>query len=84
MSNRLDLVVGGMDCVDCAHVLQKSLQRLDGVEDCSVNFASGRMQVMGTVVFEDVNRCVSGLGYSVTNNALPQSQWENYIARLMM
>ena len=43
MNNRLDLVVGGMDCVDCAHVLQKSLQRLDGVEDCSVNFASGRM-----------------------------------------
>lgn len=73
MNNRLDLVVGGMDCVDCAHVLQKSLQRLDGVEDCSVNFASGRMQVTGTVVFEDVNRCVSGLGYSVTNNALPQT-----------
>ena len=73
MNNRLDLVVNGMDCIDCAHVLQDSLQRMDGVEDCSVNFASGRMQVIGTVVFEDVNRCVSGLGYSVTNKALSQS-----------
>ena len=72
-NNRLDLVVDGMDCVDCAHVLQKSLQRLVGVEDCSVNFASGRMQVTGTIMFEDVNKCVSGLGYSVTNNALSQS-----------
>ena len=73
MNTRLDLVVNGMDCIDCAHVLQDSLQRMDGVEDCSVNFASGRMQVIGTVVFEDVNRCVSGLGYSVTNKALSQS-----------
>ena len=73
ITNRLDLVVDGMDCVDCAHVLQKSLQRLDGVEDCSVNFASGRMQVIGTVLFEDVSKCVSGLGYGVADNVLSES-----------
>ena len=73
ITNRLDLVVDGMDCVDCAHVLQESLQRLDGVEDCSVNFASGRMQVIGTVLFEDVSKCVSGLGYGVADNVLSES-----------
>ncbi|MBH27894.1 MAG: heavy metal translocating P-type ATPase [Chloroflexi bacterium] len=73
ITNRLDLVVDGMDCVDCAHVLQKTLQRLDGVEYCSVNFASGRMQVMGTMSFKDVSRCVSGIGYSVTDNILLES-----------
>ncbi|HJO90814.1 MAG TPA: cation transporter, partial [Anaerolineales bacterium] len=73
ITNRLDLVVDGMDCVDCAHVLQKSLQRLDGVEDCSVNFASGRMQVIGTVLFEDVSKCVSGLGYGVADNVRSES-----------
>ena len=73
VTNRFDLVVDGMDCVDCAHVLQKSLQRLDGVEYCSVSFASGRMQVTGTILFKDVSRCVSRLGYGITDNALSES-----------
>ena len=73
MNGELEWVITGMDCADCALTLQKSVERLDGVQVCSVNLASGRMRVRGSVAVVAVSGTVTALGYGVlADNALGQ------------
>jgi len=84
MNGELELVITGMDCADCALTLQKSIERLDGVQACSVNFASGRMRVHGSVAVVAVSGTVTALGYGVAatglglNAASSIGDWETY------
>jgi Cu+-exporting ATPase len=43
------ITISGMDCASCAVSIQKSLQKLDGINEASVNFALGKAKV----VFDD-------------------------------
>ncbi|MBN1964065.1 MAG: copper-translocating P-type ATPase, partial [Anaerolineae bacterium] len=36
----VDLAITGMDCVNCANTVERALQKVDGVLDAQVNFAS--------------------------------------------
>ena len=74
MNGELELVITGMDCADCAQTLQKSVARLAGVQDCSVNFGSGRMRVSGSVAASAVNGTVTALGYGVAADTAPGEQ----------
>ena len=38
--NQKIICIGGMTCAACAHRVEKSIKKLDGVESVSVNFAS--------------------------------------------
>ena len=44
-SSRLDLAISGMSCANCASTIEKSLQKLTGVLDAPVNFASERASI---------------------------------------
>ena len=67
------LAIEGMDCSDCARVLEHSVGRLDGVLAVTVNFAAEKMRVeydARQVTRGSIERRVRGTGY-----ALPASGW---------
>jgi Cd2+/Zn2+-exporting ATPase len=74
------LPVEGMDCADCALVIEHSLRRLDGVLNVSVNYAAGRAwieydtrAVKRKVIFERI----ANLGYQVVV-AREESWWQRH------
>ncbi len=60
---KLDFVIEGMDCADCALQLEKGVGKLDGVEACKVNFTMAKLEVHGDVAPEKVMQQVQELGY---------------------
>ncbi|MCP4141729.1 MAG: cation-translocating P-type ATPase [Chloroflexi bacterium] len=67
MKQKLELNITGMDCADCALTLEKSLVKLDGVEDCQVNFSLAKMEILGDADEEKVRKQIKRLGYGVTD-----------------
>ncbi|HZD58359.1 MAG TPA: cation-translocating P-type ATPase [Anaerolineales bacterium] len=62
------LPVEGMDCSDCALVVEHSLSRLDGVLNVNVNYAAQTMQVeydSQLISRRAIEKRVAGLGYHV-------------------
>ena len=68
-AGRQDLAIEGMTCAACSNRIQRKLNRLDGVADAQVNFATGRATITladGIGVPEDVLReTIEGLGYGL-------------------
>jgi Cu+-exporting ATPase len=65
---RLELPIEGMTCSSCAGRVEKSLNKLDGVE-ATVNFATERATVSfdpGRVAPEELVGAVEGVGYSAS------------------
>ncbi|MBS1252348.1 MAG: Copper-exporting P-type ATPase [Anaerolineales bacterium] len=63
---KIDLPIAGMTCANCATTIERTLQRLDGVVDASVNFASEKAMVAyvpGVVSRVDLVRAVEDAGY---------------------
>ena len=86
IDERLELIITGMDCADCAATLKQSVVSLDGVEACSVNFGSGRMRVQGKVAEAAVARAVTALGYGVAASSTPGGDAEehSFLRRLIL
>jgi P-type Cu+ transporter len=65
MIARSDIAVEGMTCAACANRIQRTLTKLDGVEQVQVNFANGRATVMhDQAVGDDTLRAaIERLGY---------------------
>jgi Cu+-exporting ATPase len=61
------LMVDGMTCAACANRIQRKLDKLDGVTDVQVNFATGRASVTRDITVTDAELAavIGGLGYSV-------------------
>lgn len=60
------LSVGGMTCAACVRRVEKTLQALEGVQDVSVNLASGKAVVVhrdGVVSLDDFQRALEEAGY---------------------
>ena len=45
MSREMDVPVTGMTCANCVATVERTLQRVDGVQEASVNFATERARV---------------------------------------
>jgi Cu+-exporting ATPase len=60
-------MVDGMTCAACANRIQRKLDKLDGVTDVQVNFATGRASVTRDITVTDAELAavIGGLGYSV-------------------
>ncbi len=56
-------VIHGIDCANCARTIEISLARLDGIEACELNAATGRLRVRGTVDAATIIAHVRSLGY---------------------
>jgi Cd2+/Zn2+-exporting ATPase len=82
------LPIDGMDCADCALVIDHSLGRLDGVLNVSVNYAAGRLWIeydTTAVRRRAILRRVEHLGYRVVEDKKEtwwQRNWELALAGL--
>ncbi len=64
--------VMGMHCASCASVIKRSLQKLDGIESCEVNYGTEKAKVSydpDKVSVEKMNKEIDKLGYTL---AAPQ------------
>ena len=57
--------ITGMDCADCAKSIERGVAKLDGVQTCAINFATGTLKVAGPTPRTDVVQRVQALGYNV-------------------
>jgi Cu+-exporting ATPase len=67
-TQRLRLPVAGMTCANCAMNIERTVKKLDGVADASVNFAAEEANVEydpETVKPDDIIQSVEGAGFSV-------------------
>jgi P-type Cu+ transporter len=64
-SQRSDIAVEGMTCAACANRIQRSLTKLDGVDEARVNFANGRATVLhaADVDVAELRHTIEQLGY---------------------
>ena len=63
------LSVKGMDCVSCANVITKTLQKSSGVDSIAINFATNQAHLTydpQTTSIPKLNKLLSHLGYSLT------------------
>jgi Cd2+/Zn2+-exporting ATPase len=68
LQQSLSLRVEGMDCADCAAKLEKGINGLEGVAECQVSFATGKLTLVGDPALLDldqIQRRVRGLGYTL-------------------
>src|SRR4051794_28013676 len=64
----VSLPLTGMTCAACARTIERTLQKVDGVAQASVNFATSRAEVRFDPAATDVPRLVDavrGVGYDV-------------------
>ncbi len=76
---KIKFSIHGMTCVVCSSTCQKSIQKLDGVKSCNVNFASGVALVeydKDKVTPKDIYDAVNRSGYKAVP-AQSQAQKEN-------
>jgi Cu+-exporting ATPase len=73
---RADVPVEGMTCTACAGRIERKLGRLDGVDEATVNFASGRATVShdGSIDGDDIRTVVESLGYAVGSDDEPEGE----------
>ncbi len=62
--------ISGMHCVSCANSIESSLNKIEGVKNASVNFASGKLYLDAPNVSDDkVKKAVLGAGnYSIIDD----------------
>ncbi len=61
----LSLPVAGMTCAACAGRVQRALGKVPGVQEASVNYATGRAEVRGSAPLPDLLGAVAKAGYAV-------------------
>ncbi|NLG09270.1 MAG: copper ion binding protein, partial [Deinococcales bacterium] len=72
VTERTSLAVSGMTCASCTARVERSLKRLDGVVDASVNLATERASVTylpGLLTPADLSAAVTAAGYEAREAA---------------
>lgn len=62
-------LLDGLHCAACSWLVEKSVERLDGVQEARVNYATSRLRVRwreGVSGVGDVAQCVAHIGYRAT------------------
>ncbi len=62
------LKINGMTCSSCANIIEKKVNKISGVENATVNFATERLSVKyneAAIDIEDIKKAVKDVGYSV-------------------
>ncbi|MBZ0296643.1 MAG: cadmium-translocating P-type ATPase, partial [Anaerolineae bacterium] len=57
--------IGNMDCAHCAQEVETGVRRLQGVEKVDVDFATGKMMLVGDVPFDTLRTRVEALGKTI-------------------
>jgi Cu2+-exporting ATPase len=73
------LMIDGLTCAACSWLIRRSLEQIDGVEEASVNAATGRARIVWNnekVPFSRLLRLIAELGYRphLVTGSLPDAQ----------
>ena len=74
---RIDIPVTGMNCASCVRRVERSLAKVDGVAEASVNFAAEKATVRylaGEVALPDLGKAVEDAGYGVVREEEPSAE----------
>jgi Cd2+/Zn2+-exporting ATPase len=63
--DEITLEVEGMDCANCALTLERGVARLEGIENISINYTTGRLRAVGTAGVDAITERVRSLGYDI-------------------
>ncbi len=66
--------VGGMDCAGCARTIENAVGRLNGVDECSVNFTTETLRVNGSIEAAQITNLVQDLGYKIIDKPGEQQE----------
>lgn len=69
--------ISGMHCASCANTIKTKLEKLKGVDSCSVNYGLEKAKIMfnpNEVTLEEMNKEIGKLGYSLVNQKLSDSE----------
>ncbi|WP_077309225.1 heavy metal translocating P-type ATPase [Terribacillus halophilus] len=77
----LDYNVSGMDCGSCAKTIEKSIQKLPGIQTVDVQFPAGKMKVAAEneTALQPIPKTVSKLGYSAVEVPSKSKSAEIYV-----
>ncbi len=70
-TDKLELNVAGMTCVNCSNAIEKVTGKMDGVREAKVSFASSKAEFIidpAKVNIEDIKQKIRKLGYSVVED----------------
>ena len=67
-------LITGMDCASCAQKIAFGVDKLYGVDSCTLNFTTGNLHVQGNVPAATVVKRVHDLGYEVVDPAAANSK----------
>lgn len=48
--------IDGMSCASCANIFEKNVEKLEGVEEATVNFGASKISVQGSITIEDLEQ----------------------------
>jgi Cd2+/Zn2+-exporting ATPase len=71
--------IEGMDCANCALTLERSLSKVEGVEDVQVNFSTSSMHARGDFAPELLVERIQALGYQVSTAQKPLKPEEKLV-----
>lgn len=73
--------IEGMDCAGCVRKIEKALQRMPGVSDIELNFATQKLQVTldseAATQPKDIEKTVNSLGFGITADNNTESTMVN-------
>ncbi len=75
------LKLKGMSCASCANTIEKAINKVAGVEECSVNFATAEAKVAynpQTTDLQQIQQAVTDAGYGVERENLQKGDGENF------
>lgn len=58
--------ITGMSCAACVSRVEKAVNKVDGVTECSVNLLTNSMMVKGTASAEEIVKAVTNAGYGAS------------------
>lgn len=63
--------IGNLDCANCAKELEAGIQKLDGVENATVDFANMRLIVVGDASFDALQKRTEDFGHTLESKDKP-------------
>ena len=80
LSTQQTFRVTGMDCASCAQTVENGVARLNGVDNCRLNFTTETLSVSGTAVSQQIINRIQELGYDVAapNEAPPSTEMPTF------
>ncbi len=81
--NRIAMQVEGMDCASCVGKIEKALERMSGISDIQLNFATEKLELTvapdATIQVGDIEKTIRSLGFGVSTSTGQPSTVDNDI-----